>query len=47
MFTTNSGEEGKWEGLDVPHILSFTVEAKNGEENFTGLSSPWKNLHAG
>jgi lysophospholipase L1-like esterase len=29
---TNSGEEGKWEGLDVPHIRSFTVEAKNGEE---------------
>ena len=31
---TNSGEEGKWEGLDVPHIhiRSFTVEAKIGEE---------------
>jgi lysophospholipase L1-like esterase len=29
---TNSGEEGKWEGLDIPHIRSFTVEAKNGEE---------------
>jgi lysophospholipase L1-like esterase len=29
---TNSGEEGKWEGLDVPYIRSFTVEAKNGEE---------------
>ena len=29
---TNSGEEGKWEGLDVPHIRSFTVEAKNGEQ---------------
>jgi hypothetical protein len=29
---TNSGEEGKWEGLDVPHVRSFTVEAKNGEE---------------
>ena len=21
---TDSGEEGKWEGLDVPHIRSFT-----------------------
>jgi lysophospholipase L1-like esterase len=29
---TNSGEEGKWEGLDVPYIRSFTVEAKSGEE---------------
>jgi hypothetical protein len=29
---TDSGEEGKWEGLDVPHIRSFTVEATNGEE---------------
>jgi len=29
---TDSGEEGKWEGLDVPHIRSFTVEAKNGEQ---------------
>jgi lysophospholipase L1-like esterase len=29
---TNSGEEGKWEGLDVPYIRSFTVKAKNGEE---------------
>ena len=29
---TNSGEEGKWEGLDVPYIRSFTVEAKNGEK---------------
>jgi lysophospholipase L1-like esterase len=29
---TNSGEEGKWEGLDVPYIRSFTVEAKNGEQ---------------
>jgi lysophospholipase L1-like esterase len=28
---TNSGEEGKWEGLDVPYIRSFTVEAENGE----------------
>jgi lysophospholipase L1-like esterase len=27
---TNSGEDGKWEGLDVPFIRSFTVEAKNG-----------------
>ena len=29
---TDSGKEGKWEGLDVPHIRSFTVEAKNGEQ---------------
>jgi lysophospholipase L1-like esterase len=29
---TNSGEEGKWEGLDVPHIRRVTVEAKTGEE---------------
>jgi lysophospholipase L1-like esterase len=29
---TNSGEEGKWEGLDIPHVRSFTLEAKNGEE---------------
>ena len=29
---TNSGEEGKWAGLDVPHIRSFTVEATNGEK---------------
>jgi hypothetical protein len=29
---TNSGEERKWEGLDVPYIRSFMVEAKNGEE---------------
>ena len=26
---TNSGEDGKWEGLDVPHIRSLKVEAKN------------------
>jgi lysophospholipase L1-like esterase len=25
---TNSGEEGKWEGLDVPYIREFEVEAK-------------------
>ena len=29
---TNSGEEGKWEDLDVPHIRRVTVEAKTGEE---------------
>jgi hypothetical protein len=29
---SNSGEEGKWECLDVPYIRSFTVQAKNGEE---------------
>jgi lysophospholipase L1-like esterase len=29
---TNSGEEGKWEGLDVPYVRSSTVEAKNGEK---------------
>ncbi len=29
---TNSGKEGQWEGLDVPWIRSFTVEAKNSEE---------------
>jgi hypothetical protein len=29
---TNSGKEGQWEGLDVPWIRSFTVEAKNNNE---------------
>ena len=29
---TNSGKSGKWEGLDVPYIRSFAVEAKNGEK---------------
>lgn len=29
---TNNGKEGQWEGLDVPWIRSFTVEAKNNEE---------------
>src|SRR5262249_33277609 len=28
---TNSGEEGKWQGLDVPYIREFTVEAKRNE----------------
>src|SRR5262249_18386391 len=28
---TNSGEEGKWQGLDVPYIREFTVEAKRDE----------------
>lgn len=28
---TNSGEEGKWEGLDVPHIRDFTVDPQNDE----------------
>ena len=28
---TNSGEEGKWQGLDVPSIREFTVEAKRNE----------------
>jgi lysophospholipase L1-like esterase len=37
---TNSGEEGKWEGLDVPYIRSFTVEAKNGEKKlYTPIES--------
>jgi hypothetical protein len=26
---TNSGEEGKWEGLDVPEIRRFTVKTPN------------------
>ncbi len=26
---TNSGEEGKWEGLDIPHIRSLKVDAKD------------------
>ena len=26
----NSGQEGKWEGLDVPEIREFTVEPANG-----------------
>jgi lysophospholipase L1-like esterase len=26
---TNSGEEGKWEGLDVPHVRSLKVDVKN------------------
>ncbi len=30
---TNSGEEGKWEGLDIPHIRSFKVGAKDQEDN--------------
>ena len=29
---TNSGEERKWEGLDVPCIRDFKVEAKDNEE---------------
>jgi hypothetical protein len=28
---TNSGREGRWEGLDVPHIRSFRVEAPAGQ----------------
>jgi lysophospholipase L1-like esterase len=37
---TNSGEEGKWEGLDVPYIRSFTVEANNGEKKlYTPIES--------
>jgi lysophospholipase L1-like esterase len=28
---TNSGEEGKWEGLDVPYIREFKVEAEPGQ----------------
>ena len=28
---TNSGARGKWEGLDVPVIREFTLEAANGE----------------
>ena len=28
---TNSGGEGKWQGLDVPSIREFTVEAKRNE----------------
>jgi len=54
---TNSGEQGKWEGLDVPHIRSFTVEAKNGEaklyrpiESFGKIymqADPWHTNAAG
>jgi lysophospholipase L1-like esterase len=29
---TNSGEEGKWEGLDIPGIRAFKVEGKNNEK---------------
>jgi lysophospholipase L1-like esterase len=29
---TNSGEVGKWEGLDIPHIRSFKIEAKDQED---------------
>jgi lysophospholipase L1-like esterase len=29
---TNSGEEGKWEGLDVPYIREFQVDAKSSGE---------------
>ena len=29
---TNSGEEEKWEGLDIPHVRSFKVEAKDHED---------------
>ena len=28
---TKGAVEGKWEGLDVPHIRGFTVDAQNGE----------------
>jgi lysophospholipase L1-like esterase len=54
---TNSGEDGKWEGLDVPFIRSFTVEAKNGEvklyspiESFGKIymqADPWHTNAAG
>jgi hypothetical protein len=38
---TSSGEEGKWEGLDVPHIGSFRVEARNRQVRlYRGPSSP-------
>jgi len=37
---TNSGEEGKWEGLDVPYLRSFIVETKNDEEKlYTPIES--------
>ena len=29
---TNSGEEGKWEGLDVPDVRYFKVETPNNEQ---------------
>jgi lysophospholipase L1-like esterase len=29
---TNSGELGKWQGLDVPHIRHYTVEAEQDED---------------
>jgi lysophospholipase L1-like esterase len=29
---TNSGAEGEWEGLDVPYIREFKVEAKPGQK---------------
>ncbi len=28
---TNSGREGRWEGLDVPHVRTFRVEAPGGK----------------
>jgi lysophospholipase L1-like esterase len=37
---TNSGEEGKWEGLDVPYIREFKVEAKgSGERVYRPIES--------
>jgi hypothetical protein len=37
---TNSGEEGKWEGLDVPYIREFQVEAKScGERVYLPIES--------
>jgi lysophospholipase L1-like esterase len=29
---TNSGEQGKWEGLDIPQLRSFKVEASDHED---------------
>lgn len=37
---TNSGEEGKWEGLDVPDIRTLQVEARHDEEKvYTPIES--------
>jgi hypothetical protein len=54
---TSSGEEGKWEGLDVPHIGSFRVEARNRQvrlyrpiESFGKIymqADPWHTNAAG
>ena len=43
---TDSGEEGKWEGLDVPHIRVSRSKLKTASKSFTDPSNPSENLHA-